>query len=102
MILKLTEEQLMWVLQGTRQPSENVINMYRDHFVHGTPKVECADRYGFSAQFAYKKWNRFDELIAKKCEKLGLEISTVVHKYSDRNSVLAFDIVNKDKRTNKK
>lgn len=96
MLIKLTEEQLQWILKGSRRPGDTVISMYRDHYVHGIPKSECSEKYGLSPQFAYKKWMRFDHMVKAKCAKYDLVISTVLHKAEYKNYVLSFDIINRE------
>lgn len=97
MIIKLNEEQLQWLLKGTRF-SENVINMYRDHFVNSLSKTDAANKHGLSAQFATKKWVRFEGLMQEKCKKHGLEISTILHSSKDKKAVYSFDISNTEKK----
>jgi hypothetical protein len=100
MLIKLTEEQLQWVLKGTHF-SDKVINMYRDHFVNSIAKMDAAKRHGLSLQFATKKWARFENLIVEKCEKNGLEIATILHAIEDKNAVYSFDISNTQKQKEK-
>lgn len=97
MFIKLTEEQLQWVLKGTRF-SDNVINMFRDHFVNSISKMDAAKRNDLSLQFATKKWARFESLIVEKCQKNNLEISTILHSISDKKAVFLFDVSNSQKK----
>jgi hypothetical protein len=97
MIIKLNEDQLQWLLKGTRF-GDNVINMFRDHFINSLSKTDAASKHGLSAQFATKKWARFESLMQEKCKKHNLEISTILHSSKDKKSVYSFDISNTEKK----
>lgn len=91
MILKLTEAQFIWVIGDTGH-SEEVIAMLRSHFVDGIPRTHAAASHGFTNGFAAKKYMRFEEILREKCEKHGVEITTILHVAEDKNAVLSYDV----------
>ena len=94
MLFSLNEKQLGWVLEGSRY-SENVMSLFRDHYVDGIPKLEACEKNGLSKQFATKKWKEFDRLMISKCAESGLEISTVFHTSTDREAIFKYDHVSR-------
>ena len=94
MFLKLTNEQLNWILGGTGF-SDSVIALFHDHYVNGMTKFEAAENNGLTKQFANKKWRSFEELIEKRCNENDLVMSVVFHAKKDSKAVFSFDAVSK-------
>lgn len=92
MILRLTEDQLLWLLEDTRYKKDTV-QMFRDHFVGGIPKQQAAQNNGITPHFSYKKWREFEKLSEEKCRKYGVKMSTIMHKPEDADKVHQYDIV---------
>lgn len=94
MIFKLTEEQLMWVLEGKRY-REDTVQMFRDHYVNGLSRQEAQEKNSKTQHFSYKKWSEFEVLCKLKCKEHGLTMSTILHDENDSDKIFQYDVVNK-------